>query len=112
MSAHSSFFSIDNSFETMSGLIFLALPIMVLSLIFLYIGMKERGKPVQTSLVFPIIGMLLFNFLYHNGVDLIMKKDYSRFKEGSILGFMGAIVGVLISMFMSSKGIVSSTQMV
>lgn len=107
---------VDNTFENIPMLLTLVLPSVILAgLFFSMLYIKTRGvgsNTIPTMLLFPLVGMLIGNFTYHNTVDLIFKKDYSRFKEGSIFGFIGMFVGSFMGFVLQNKSIDFHAKMV
>lgn len=95
---------VDNSLENLPMLGFVYLPIVILSaLLAMMIWKKKGGQQVTSMMLFPFIGMLVGNFAYHNISDLIVNKDYARFKEGSIFGYIGMVTGLGIGFLLKNK---------
>jgi xanthosine utilization system XapX-like protein len=89
---------------------FVVLPVVILGVLFVLMLLKKKGgETIPTIMLFPFVGMLIGNFTYHNVVDLIARKDYARFKEGSIFGYIGAVVGIGIGFVLKKKGMGSVT---
>jgi tryptophan-rich sensory protein len=99
------FMPVDNTLENIPMIGFVIVPLFILTgLLTMILFKKSKGEIVPATLTFTFIGMLLFNFSYHNINDLMINTDYARFKEGSIFGYIGALVGLGVGFMLNRKG--------
>lgn len=97
---------VDDTLENIPMLLTVVAPVSILGILFVLMLFKKKDKKnIPALMLFPFIGMLIGNFTYHNVSDLLLKKDYARFKEGSIFGYIGLLIGGIIGFILKRKGL-------